>query len=359
MPAAVPLAIVGGSIVGGLISSSGAQSAADTQAQAADSASQLQYLSQQEALQQQLQEFDYGQELQNPQLQAGSYARQALEQGLGLPQTPLSTMNIPGGGTIQGTNYLPGGGVPGMVPAAATGGLDPRLHGGLGPANIPSPGSVAPIPGSTPGEGGFGNLFQPFNYTADQYHQSPGYQFALDQGLQTIQNNAAARGMTLSPNTIKDLSSYATGMANQDYQQAYQNAYNAYTQNQSNTINALSSMAGYGNAAATNMASQAGTTGSNISNLLSTTASNIGANTIGAGNALAAGTVGSANALGGTIGNLGNYILQSNMLSNLMAPSGYNFTMPGGGAGASSLYSGGTAGVGYGLGSGLNYNLNG
>ena len=198
----------------------------------------------------------------------------------------------------------------------------------------------------------FANLFQPFSYSAAQYQQSPGYQFTLQQGLNQIQNNAAAAGMSLSPNTIKDLQSYASGLANQDYQQAYTNAYNAYTQNQANTINSLSGLAGYGNTATSQIASGAANTGSNVANTLTSTGQAIGSNTIGAGNALAAGTVGSANALSGGLNNLSSTYLQSQLLSGLTGSggsSGYNFYMPSSSSGS---------GVQYGLGSGLNYNFN-
>lgn len=212
---------------------------------------------------------------------------------------------------------------------------------------------------ATTGTNAYSNLFQPFNYTADQYHQSPGYQFALGQGLEAINNSAAARGMILSPNTSKALGTYATGLADQDFQQAYQNAYQAYTQNQSNTLNALSGMAGYGNTAATNLGSAAGNTGTNNASLLSGLGTSLGSNTIGAGNAGAAGIVGSGNAISGGITNLANTFNQSALMNQFLSPSsgtGYGFTMPGGNTGSSGGYN--YTNPSYGLGSGLNFNLN-
>ena len=143
-------------------------------------------------------------------------------------------------------------------------------------------------------------LNQPF--TAAQYHQSPGYQFQMQQGIDAIQNSAAAKGLT--GNTLRELMSYGQGVANQDYW----NAYNAYTQNQNNIFGRLNTMSGTG-------ANAAG----GIANLGMNTANNISNNLIGAGNATAAGIVGSANALsGGANSAIQNYMLY-NMMQNQQA----------------------------------------
>lgn len=214
-------------------------------------------------------------QLINPTRQTGNYAQQALAQALGLPNQGLDQITLPNGQTLAGTQTLG------------------------------APGAGSPL----------GSIFQPFNYTADQFHSSPGYQFALDQGLKTIENNAAARGMTLSPNTIQALQQYSTGLANQDYQQQYQNAYNAYTQNQSNVLNSLGSMMGQGNTASTNLAGNIAQSGSNISNLLSSLGGALAGNQLSAGSAAAAGRVGATNALTGGLGNISN-LLTAGRLAN-------------------------------------------
>jgi len=66
-------------------------------------------------------------------------------------------------------------------------------------------------------------------FTAADYQQSPGYQFQMNQGLEAINNSASARGIT--GNTLKALEGYGQGLANQDYQQAYQNFVNSQKQN--------------------------------------------------------------------------------------------------------------------------------
>lgn len=46
---------------------------------------------------------------------------------------------------------------------------------------------------------------------------NPGYQFAMDQGLQALDRSAAKRGMLGSGNMQIDLNKYAQGLANQQY----------------------------------------------------------------------------------------------------------------------------------------------
>lgn len=53
---------------------------------------------------------------------------------------------------------------------------------------------------------------------------TPGYQFDLQQGLNTIQNKAAAGGMLRSGKTFEDLSKYSQNVANTYYQNAVNNA---------------------------------------------------------------------------------------------------------------------------------------
>ena len=49
------------------------------------------------------------------------------------------------------------------------------------------------------------------------FQAGPGYQFALDQGLQALNRNAASRGMLASGNNSMDINKYAQGVANQEY----------------------------------------------------------------------------------------------------------------------------------------------
>ena len=127
---------------------------------------------------------------------------------------------------------------------------------------------------------------------------TPGYQFTLQQGLQSTQNAAAARGLGVSGAALKGAASYATGLADNTYQQQFANQQtkmgdflNLNTGQQANTTNLYNRLAG------------TATMGSNAASNLSTTgqqAAAAGGNYINqAGQATAAGTTGVANALTG------------------------------------------------------------
>lgn len=68
------------------------------------------------------------------------------------------------------------------------------------------------------GSGGTFNAPSPFTMpTLEEARNSPGYQFALEQGLKGIQNSAAAKGTLLTGGTLKALQGYGTGLADQTY----------------------------------------------------------------------------------------------------------------------------------------------
>lgn len=53
--------------------------------------------------------------------------------------------------------------------------------------------------------------------TMERFQAGPGYQFAMDQGLDALNRTAAARGQLNSGNTSIDTLKYATGLADQTY----------------------------------------------------------------------------------------------------------------------------------------------
>ncbi len=65
---------------------------------------------------------------------------------------------------------------------------------------------------------------QGINDIGANYHQSPGFQFALQQALQAGQHSANAGGMAGSPQNQQQQMGIATGLANQDYNNYLQNA---------------------------------------------------------------------------------------------------------------------------------------
>lgn len=116
----------------------------------------------------------------------------------------------------------------------------------------------------------------------------------MNQGQQAVNNSASSTGGVNSGNTLKALTQYGQGLANQTYQQYLGN---------------VSGLANTGLQAA-----------NAIGNFGQNTASEVGGNTIGAGNALAAGTVGGANSLNTGLGSLGTIAQQlafSNQLKGL------------------------------------------
>jgi hypothetical protein len=58
---------------------------------------------------------------------------------------------------------------------------------------------------------------------------TPGYQFAKQQGLSSTTNAASSMGLGLSGNTLQALDKFSTGLADSTYQEAVGNAQNAVT----------------------------------------------------------------------------------------------------------------------------------
>lgn len=118
----------------------------------------------------------------------------------------------------------------------------------------------------------------------------PGYQFTKQQGLESTQNSAAARGLGVSGAALKGAANYATGLADSGY---------------SNYLTGLQNTENTGAGAAGTLTGAATATGSQIGN-----------NIIGGANANAAATVGSANAISGAASTIPNYLLLSSLLNS-------------------------------------------
>lgn len=141
--------------------------------------------------------------------------------------------------------------------------------------------------------------------------QTPGYQFTLDQGLRTVNNALAARGLAGPGGALaRGSADYATGLAQNTWGNVVGNLLNTYNAGASTMQN----VAGLGGNAASSLTGAAGQTGQGIAN-----------NMIGAGNAQAGASIASGNAWGGAMSNIGNsfgnqYTL--NTLRGLMPNSG-------------------------------------
>jgi hypothetical protein len=137
---------------------------------------------------------------------------------------------------------------------------------------------------------------------------TPGYQFTLNQGLKSVQNSAAARGLGVSGAALKGAASYTTGLADSTYNDVFNRALQTFNTNYSsaaNNVNRLTNIVGSGqNAAATNGSLGAQAVG-NIGNTLTSGA-----------NAQAAGTIGGANALANGLNGITNGVTSYALLSN-------------------------------------------
>lgn len=147
----------GASLVGGAISSSGARSAASSQAEAANRAAEIQAQSAREAQALQKEMFDLQRAGQEPYRQAGLTGQNRLMELLGL------------GGNIGAAGY-----------------------------------------------GKYAKDFSMADYQAD-----PGYAFRLGEGQKALERSAAARGGLISGGALKAATRYGQEMGSQEYQNAY------------------------------------------------------------------------------------------------------------------------------------------
>ena len=158
--------------------------------------------------------------------------------------------------------------------------------------------------------------------TAQQAAQQPGYQFALQQGEQALQASAAAQGGLLTGGMAKALTNYGQQAGQQDYQQVYNNALNAYqsnfntfNQNQANQFNRYASLAGIGQTQAGQLGSQAGGAASNNTSALLTGGAQIGQDVQNAAYQTGSGYAALGNAIGGGVSNLGTLLSLKSLLS--------------------------------------------
>lgn len=158
-----------------------------------------------------------------------------------------------------------------------------------------------------------------FSFTPGDLANDPGYQFQLKQGQEAIQNSAASKGLLSSGNTLKDLTTFGTGLAGTYYNDAFSRAKTTFDTNQNATLANLGTLTNAGlsasqqfNTGTTGLTSQqanndvgagvfAGNTDVNQAGLLaqlnSKSAVDAGNFAVGAGDAHAAGILGQGNAL--------------------------------------------------------------
>jgi len=135
----------------------------------------------------------------------------------------------------------------------------------------------------------FGSMSKDFSMA--DYQQDPGYQFRLEQGAKALERAGAAKGAQLSGAQMKGLTDYNSGMASQEYG----NAYNRFMQNRTTRFGELSNLAGLGQSSV----GQTGQLGQNA-------ATNMGNNLTGAANMSGAAGLAGANAMTGALNSAAN-----------------------------------------------------
>lgn len=345
-----------GSLAGGLFGSSAATDAARIQSNATTQAAQLQAQTAQQAMQLQMQMFQQMQSNLGPWLNTG--------------QSELSNLV-------------------GMLPDL----INPTSYG-LSPGNFFA--SNVPYGVSTPGGYG-GQAFTPIDYglggssfrptdgfsfapTMENLRSTPGYQFALDQGLAATANQNASMGLSGSGAMGRGLINYAEGLASTTYQNQFNNwlqtlqtqsnifsgnlaqQYGMFSgnigqqygiwggQNQlalgraQQTYNMLGGLAGSGQNAAVNTGTAGLNAATQSGNFLSNAAGQAGNLLTSGAAATAGGIIGSNNALFSGFSNAGSGI-QNSLMNYAMINA-----LGGGNAGGSAIANifGGSAAVGSG-----------
>lgn len=160
------------------------------------------------------------------------------------------------------------------------------------------------------------------------FENMPGYQFAIQQGTQAIQRQAAASGSAYTPNTQAAVGQYVTGTAMQDY--------NTYIQQ-------LQQAAGVGQTSANQIGNMTYSTGANISQLAANSGQAQAGLYTGAGQtvggALGAGSPYYGSGVAGGVGGLGSLVGSGvSAIGSFLGGSNQNYTDPGTSAYSPSLY---------------------
>jgi hypothetical protein len=254
----VAAAVVGSAVVGGVASNM----AAGTQADAANRSADMQQQAAQDAAGRLQPYAAAGQQALNPLWSAMGYTNQSDPAAVSQAQSKLQ-------GLIDLKNKN-----------GWSGQIDQAISSAQSELESAQKGPLAVDPNST--------LQKQFSFNPSDLQNTPGYQFTMQQGLRGVQNQMSSQGLGLSGAQIKGAETYATGLADNTYNQQYNNAlstYNTNYQTASNNVNRLQNMVNMGQNSAAGQG-QAGMAG----------AAGAGNYTTQAGNATASGYMGMANA---------------------------------------------------------------
>jgi hypothetical protein len=241
-------AILGGSIISGVMGARSAKKAAKAQ-EKGDAA----------AIAEQRRQFDTIMGLQRPYNVTGVGALGKLAQLYGLPYAAYAE---------------PG------APAQGQSGVGPRVGGSFLGRPFEASRDASRIGAPAAGNG----ITTPAGPDLSVFQESPDYQFRQREGTNAIERTAAARSGAVSGNVLRENAAYSSDLASLEF---------------GNFFNRLATIAGLGQGAANTASNAASATGSNISQLLQNS-----------GDARASGILGMSNSIGGALNSgLNNYLL--------------------------------------------------
>lgn len=271
----VATAVIGGSVVSGLLGSRAASKAAGVETAAAGM-----------GIDETRRQFDLTREDFAPYREVGERGLYTLEDYLGLstPESRLARTGVLAPTREQFTTAgTPGAYRWGGMTAA---GLGPRTFTPGTPARFDEAGYNTALAdylraseGAEATSEGYGSLLERF--TGEDLTSEPGYEFGLSEGEKAIDRSARGRGSFDSGATLKALLRYGTDYAGTKYNEAF----NRDAASKSSIYNMLAGITGTGQTATGQVATAGSNASTNIANLLGQQ-----------GDARAAGIVGGANA---------------------------------------------------------------
>lgn len=155
-----------------------------------------------------------------------------------------------------------------------------------------------------------GDLDKGFTFGRENLDNDPGFQFILDEGKKAIEQSSALRGGLFSTGTVKNLTNFQQGAANQYFNDAYQRALNSFNTNRASSLARVSTLQdlarlGYAGTTAAGGATQRGAdqiasnifnTGRGLADIEMTGTKMLTGYEDNKGDAAAAGRIGSTNA---------------------------------------------------------------
>ncbi len=232
---------LGGSLIGGIASSSSNASAARRATDASMQATQ-----ENNALARDI--FSQNQQTLRPFVQQGGAATSFINQLLGLPNAPQQAQTLPMMGGMDNAGQMPnfGGGFLGALREGAWRQSNPQ-----GTVTTPTMPTAQPTAAPGAAQAGF-----------DAFRNSTGYNFRLGEGQRAITNNAALRGMLNSGSTLKALTRFGQDIGSQEFG----NFLNTLLGQQSLGLNAASAQAGVANNFSSQVQANNAANASNIGN---------------------------------------------------------------------------------------------